>query len=152
MRGGAARPLFPRICRTGSPGESRCRLRGREIATDTIIGFYTLSSFGFRPESLAPDVLRRLPRYDLLPASLLGRLAVDLRYRGQGLGEMLLFNALRRSYDQSAVIGAMAVVVDAKDDAARTFYERYGFRRFLDAEYRLYLPMRTIEQILRATQ
>jgi GNAT superfamily N-acetyltransferase len=117
--------------------------------TETIVGFYTLRAFGIHPQSLPPDVLRRLPRYDLLPASLLGRLAVDTRYRRQGFGELLLLDALRRSWEQSAVIGAMAVVVDAKDDAARTFYERYGFRRFLDAEYRLYLPMRTVEQTLR---
>jgi hypothetical protein len=56
---------------------------------------------------------------------------------------------MRRSWEQGAVIGAVAVVVDAKDDATRAFYERYGFFRDLDNGYRLYLPMKTVEQLTR---
>jgi ribosomal protein S18 acetylase RimI-like enzyme len=83
---------------------------------------------------------RRLLRYRELPAALLGRLAVTTRYRGLGLGELLLGDAARRVHLQKD-IATMAVVVDAKDDAARAFYERHGFRRLLDDEYRLILPI-----------
>ena len=69
------------------------------------------------------DVARKLPKYPTLPATLLGRLAVDRRYRGQGLGEALAMDALGRSWRLSRQIASVAVVVDAKDGRARTFYE-----------------------------
>jgi ribosomal protein S18 acetylase RimI-like enzyme len=81
---------------------------------------------------------------------LLGRLAVDQRHQGRGWGKVSLLDALRRGLQHRTQVAAMAVVVDAKDDAARVFYERYGFRRFLDNEYRLYLPMKTVEQLFAA--
>jgi ribosomal protein S18 acetylase RimI-like enzyme len=84
-----------------------------------------------------------------VPAILIGRLAVDRRYRGQGLGRLLLVDALLRSLAISRQVGAMAVVVDAKDDAARSFYEQYGFTRFVDHDNRLFLPMATIAQLER---
>lgn len=119
-----------------------------DTASSHVAGYYTLSAFGIQPHALPPDVLKRLPHYDPLPAILLGRLAVDSRYRGRRYGEMLLLDALRRSWEQSAVIGAVAVIVDAKDDPARAFYEHYGFMRVLDDAYRLYLPMKTIEHMV----
>jgi predicted GNAT family N-acyltransferase len=99
------------------------------------------------PTNLPGDLTRRLPRYPILPAALIGRLAVGTQYRGQGHGERLLINALRRCLDVSQSVGAMAVLVDAKDDLARQFYERFGFRRFMNHEYKLYLPMKTIEEL-----
>ncbi|HET8631980.1 MAG TPA: GNAT family N-acetyltransferase [Thermomicrobiales bacterium] len=119
-----------------------------EVATDRIAGYYTLSPFTIEPTSLPAALTRRLPDYAALPAVLLGRLAVDERERGQGLGEALLRDALARSYRQRRQIAAMAVVVDAKDDAARAFYEHYGFARFADIPYRLYLPMGTIGDLI----
>lgn len=118
----------------------------------TVAGYYTLAAFGITPASLPSEVTRRLPRYDQFPATRIGRLAVDRRYQGQGLGQRLLMHALESGYRAAPEIAAMAVVVDAKDDAARRFYERYGFERFLDDEYRLYLPMATIEQLVRGAQ
>jgi predicted GNAT family N-acyltransferase len=117
-----------------------------DSAAGAVVGYYTLSALSILAESLPEDMARELPRYQALPAILLGRLAVDQRYRGQGLGELLLMDALHRSLDISQRLGSMAVVVDAKDDAARAFYERYGFLRFLDHEYRLFLPMTTVVQ------
>jgi GNAT superfamily N-acetyltransferase len=87
----------------------------------TILGYYTLSAFRVDPGSLPASVARRLPAYPLMPATLLGRLAVDQRYRGQGIGEFLLLDALHRAYVQSSQIAAIAVVVDAIDTGPRDF-------------------------------
>lgn len=111
-------------------------------------GYYTLSTIAFHPKS-APEALRqRLPRYDLPPAMLTGRLAIDRHYQGQGLGKALLSNALRRCRKLSTEIGAIGVIVDAKDDHARAFYERFPFIRFVDEEHRLLIPMSTIDRLL----
>lgn len=118
-----------------------------ERGTTAILGYYTLSATSVQAEALPDDLVKRVPRYPHLPAILLGRLAVDTRAQGAGIGAALLANALHRSTTVAADIGAMFIVVDAKDDAARRFYERHGFRRFLDNEYRLFLPMTTAEQM-----
>ena len=110
----------------------------------TIAGYYTLSATSVTLEELPPTDRKHLPRYPL-PAILIGRLAIDRRYQKQGLGEYLLTDALQRSL--RAEIGAVAVVVDAKDDRARSFYERYGFQRFPEREYRLFLMMKTFEEL-----
>lgn len=116
-------------------------------ASTRIIGYYTLSAFTIEPAELPAELAKRLPRYEQLPAVLIGRLAVDRDFAGQGWGTLLLMDALQRSLDQSRHLGAMAVVVDAKDERARSFYEHHDFKRLLDHEYRLYLPMKTIEQL-----
>jgi predicted GNAT family N-acyltransferase len=93
------------------------------------------------------DVARRLPRYPNVPSTLLGRLAVHSRHQGHRLGEQLLLHALAQSLAGSTRIASVGVVVDAIDDAARAFYERYGFLRFADEPRRLLLAMGTIEQL-----
>jgi GNAT superfamily N-acetyltransferase len=119
----------------------------RAADSPRIIGYYTLSATTLELKELPAEVVRRLPRYPLLPAVLIGRLAVDREFAGQGWGKVLLVDALRRSLAQSAQIAAMAVVVDALDDAARGFYERYGFQELIEHQSRLFLPMKTIEQL-----
>lgn len=116
-----------------------------DVANGAIAGFYSLSASQVEPSSLPHDIAKRLPRRPV-PATLLGRLAVDLGYRGRQLGRGLLADALIRAAGVSQEIGAMAVIVDAKDDRARTFYERHGFRRFEDDPYRLFVPMADAEQ------
>lgn len=123
-----------------------------DTATATVVGYYTLSTCSIVPASLPEDVTRKLPRYDALPAILIGRLAVDRRYHGQGFGRQLLMDGLARSLAISQRVGALAVVVDAKDDGARSFYEQYGFSRFADHEYRLFVPMSTIAELDREGQ
>ena len=114
-----------------------------------IAGYYTLSASAIALENVPSEVQRKLPRYPLVPVILLGRLAIDLDYRNQGLGETLLFDALRRSLDVGTQqIAATAVIVDALNDPARGFYERYGFQRLANDEYRLFLPMKTIKRAL----
>jgi GNAT superfamily N-acetyltransferase len=112
-----------------------------------IIGYYTISAASIETTRLPNELAKRLPRYDALPAMLIGRLAIDQHYRGQGFGEYLLVNALRRCLNVSQEIGAMAVLVDAKDEGAVQFYERYGFRRFADRSMSLYMPMEDIRQL-----
>ena len=121
-----------------------------DAANDIVAGYYTLSACEIEPRGLPNEIAKRLPRRPL-PATLIGRLATDLRYRGQGLGGMLLVNALTRAANASRGIGAMAVIVDAKANQARGFYERYGFQRFADDPYRLFLPMADAERVARIT-
>ena len=113
-------------------------------APATILGYYTLSSFAVGLADLPQDVARRLPAYPVVPATLLGRLAVARSLRGQGLGEYLLLDALHRAYVQSAHIAAFAIVVDAIDESAVRFYEHFDFIRFPDRRDRLFLPMKTV--------
>lgn len=112
-----------------------------------ILGYYTLSALAVDPRGLPPPLARRLPRRPL-PASLLGRLAVDVNHRSQGLGRLLLLDAMQRALEASSQVASMAVVVDAKSDEARVFYEKYGFERFVDDPYRLFIPMATIAALV----
>lgn len=119
----------------------------RDVDSDLIAGYYTLSACSITPENLPDELASRLPRYRSFPAALIGRLAVDSRYQGQALGELLLIDALHRVLAQVFQIATMAVVVDAKGDRARTFYERYGFERFANEPYRLFITMSTIAEL-----
>jgi GNAT superfamily N-acetyltransferase len=110
----------------------------------TILGYYTLSALGIDLGSLPLEIARKLPAYPVVPATLLGRLAVDQRYKGEGIGEFLLMDALRRAYIQSAQFAAVAVVVDAIDAQAGRFYRHFNFIPFLDRPDRLFLPMKVI--------
>lgn len=109
-----------------------------------ILGYYTLSNYGLHLGELPADVTRRLPKYPLVPAALLGRLAVARESQGAGLGELLLADAVRRTLRVAEEIAIHAVVVDAIDPAAAAFYARYGFRPFPAEALRLFLPLATI--------
>jgi GNAT superfamily N-acetyltransferase len=111
-----------------------------------VAGYYTLSSTAILLDDLPAVIAKKLPRHKHVPATLLGRLAVSNKHRGLQLGELLLVDALKRSLRLSREVGAMAVVVDAKDDTARSFYERYAFISFPQTPYRLFLPMDTIKK------
>lgn len=112
-----------------------------------IAGYYTLSAFAVAGEALPDALQKKLPRYGQIPCTLLGRLAVDREYRGRGIGEHLLVDALQRAIVHSAEVASWAVVVDAKDDAARQFYSRYGFLTLPETPQRLFLPMATIAKL-----
>ena len=113
----------------------------------TIAGYYTLSQYSVELGTVPQDVARRLPKYPNVPATLIGRLAVSTAFRGQGLGEILLMDALHRSLTQSRQVAPAAVIVDAKDDQAMRFYRKYGFLELPNIPRRLFLPMATIEQL-----
>lgn len=112
-----------------------------------IAGYYSLSSTAVRLAEWPESIRKKLPRYPLVPATLIGRLAVDHTCRGRRLGERLLIDALQRSVSASQSVASVAVIVDAKDAAGADFYLRYGFMRLPDQPLRLFLPMKTIGQL-----
>jgi ribosomal protein S18 acetylase RimI-like enzyme len=107
-----------------------------------IKGYYTLSADSV-DRTLIPESLQKKLPYKNLPVTLLGRLARDTRYRGLGIGELLLADALRRAYQASASIGACAVVTDPINEKARAFYEAFGFISLESG--RMFIPMETIK-------
>lgn len=109
-----------------------------------VLGYYSLSASSIPLAELPSGLAQKLPRYPLLPVTLLGRLAIDQSCKGQGLGQFLLLDALSKSLQAAASIAAMAVVVDAKDGAAAAFYQHYGFVPLNTSASKLFLPMKTI--------
>ncbi|HMW00047.1 MAG TPA: GNAT family N-acetyltransferase [Acidobacteriota bacterium] len=114
----------------------------------TVKGYYTLSAASFERDGLPLEVLRKLPRYPV-PATLIGRLAVDQSTQGQRLGEYLLMDIFNRVLKASQALAVYAIIADAKDDRAKTFYEKYGFQPFIDQPFRLFIQMKTIAQLLK---
>lgn len=112
-----------------------------------VIGYYTLAAGSVALDEWPAELKKRLPRYQLIPVTLLGRLALDKSRHGQGLGEFLLMNALSRSLKAAHEIASVAVIVDAIDDTARAFYQHYGFILFPNHPYRLFLHMQTIDEM-----
>lgn len=107
-----------------------------------VLGYYTISS-----SAVAFDVVpENLPRHPV-PVALVGRLAVDNSTRGQKLGEALLIHALRSALRAARIVGIYAVVVDALDESAKSFYLKYGFSELTDDHLHLYLPMKAIERL-----
>lgn len=113
----------------------------------TIAGYYTLSQFAVELDAVPEEIAKKLPKYPMVSATLLGRLAVSAAFCGKRLGEMLLMDALHRSLELSKHVASAAVVVDAKNDSAVSFYKKYGFLELPKIERRLFLPMGTIEQL-----
>lgn len=117
-----------------------------EDDSSSIAGYYTLNAARFEETSLTPEEAKRLPHYPV-PAILIGRLAIDRRNQGRGLGETLLMDAIKRVLRASQVIAAYAIIVDAKNDDAMAFYKRYGFVSFATMTSRLYLPLATLSKL-----
>lgn len=118
------------------------------LGESRIRGYYAISSSSVHFANL-PAALR-LPRYPV-PVARIGRLAVDLRAQGTGVGEALLQHAMGLALNLSQQIGLFAVVVDAKHDAAAAFYARYGFACMEDRRLSLYLTTAVIRQALGAS-
>jgi ribosomal protein S18 acetylase RimI-like enzyme len=113
---------------------------------DKIIGYYSLSATSFDKAELPIALAKRLPHYPV-PAAVLGRLAIDQTKQRGGLGETLLLDALRRVVRASTALAIHAIIVDAKNERAQAFYERYGFRSFTSEPRRLFLPLETVEKL-----
>jgi ribosomal protein S18 acetylase RimI-like enzyme len=110
-----------------------------------VCGYYTLAATSIALVHLPAASAKRLPRYPAVPATLMGRLTVDRRYRGRRFGELLLLDAFSRALRSD--IASYSVVVDAKDEAAVAFYTRYGFLPLVEGGRRLFLPMAEIAKL-----
>ena len=116
-----------------------------------VVGFYSLSTFTLTIVDLPTEHAKRLPRYDLIPAALIGRLARDRRVRGQGVGDLLLADAIGRILSAASTLAVFAIVVEAKDERAVTFTRHFGFTPFPSRPFRLFLPVAdAIEAMSRA--
>lgn len=113
----------------------------REIATDRVAGFYTLSSSNVPLNEVPAPLAKKLPRYPTVPAVLIGWLGRYRDYAGQGLGDVLLFDAIKTV--ATAPIGAHAIFADAIDDNAARFYTAFGFTPLVQRPRTLYLPVTT---------
>jgi predicted GNAT family N-acyltransferase len=114
-----------------------------------LAGFYTLTQDNIEAKDLPLELIRQLnlPRYKRIGASLLGRLARGLSYKGKGVGELLLVDAVKRSLVMSRQIASAAVIVDANDENAHRFYRDFGFSPFPESQKRLFLAMATIQRL-----
>lgn len=117
--------------------------------TTRIAGFYTLSATAIALRELPESFAKKLPRYPLVPAILIGRLARDVNF--PGVGRKLLIDALQRALKHATPIAAAAVLVDAKDDPATSFYQQFGFLPVSNNSRRLFLPMSVIEKLFVAS-
>ncbi|HTS48763.1 MAG TPA: GNAT family N-acetyltransferase, partial [Bryobacteraceae bacterium] len=117
-----------------------------EHATGRIAAYYTLAASSIPAPELPLAVIKRLPRYPLIPAVRIGRLAVDGEFRGRGLGSALLIDATHRTL--RAAPAAFAFVVDAKNDRASAFYRHHGFLPFTSRPHTLFLPLATAAKAL----
>ena len=140
--------LSKRARKDVASGVAACFVATEEEGGSRIAGYYTLSAATIERASLPEKLLKKLPRYPQLPATLLGRLAVSVNLRGQGLGTRLLFSAMRRSADAAADVASIALVTDPKDEAAASFDQRFGFEPL--TPQRMFLPMRAVAELLSA--
>jgi predicted GNAT family N-acyltransferase len=115
-----------------------------------VVGYYTLSAYSIRLGELPEAVAKKLPRYPLLPATLLGRLAISGSCRGQHLGGFLLMDALHRSWKNTSQVASVGVVVDALDENARAFYLHHEFTSLSDHPGKLFIAMDTMEKAFQA--
>jgi predicted GNAT family N-acyltransferase len=113
-----------------------------EVSEPThVLGYYTLCAMAISQGDMPEAARKHVPRYPLVSATLIGRLAVAKGRQGQRLGAVLLADALRRAFDSAGTVGSSMVVVDAPDEAAAGFYAAHGFVRLPDS-LRLVLPIR----------
>lgn len=112
-----------------------------------ILGYYTVCSLALEQGHVPEAARKHMPRYPLVSATLIGRLAVATDCQGRGLGSLLLADALKRAYQATDTVGSSMVVVDAIDEPAARFYGAHGFLRLPDSP-RLVIPMRLIGRTL----
>ena len=137
-----------RYLHTQATQDLRRKANGVFVLTDRaapsrILGYYTLCATALAQGDVPEAARKHIPRYPLVSATLIGRLAVAKASQGRRLGAVLLADALRQAYDSAGTVGASMVVVDALDEGATNFYAAFGFTR-LPESLRLVLPMRTV--------
>ncbi len=142
-----------RYLRTQASQDVRRKANGVFILVEAaqpaaVLGYYTLCAAALSPGDVPEAVRKHIPRYPQVSATLMGRLAISQARQGEGLGAILIADAVRRAYVSAATVGSSMMVVDALHDRAAAFYVAHGFLCLPDS-LRLILPMRTIEQLFR---
>ena len=112
---------------------------GFTVDTRSILGFYALSSAFVLTDDLPAKQAKRYPRQ--IPVTRLGRLATRADMQGQGLGQLLLADAVNRARTAAQAVGSAGLFVDAKSEAVARFYRRYGFIPGADQPLKLFLPL-----------
>ncbi len=111
----------------------------------TIMGYYSISAHSVSAESLPEN--KRMGSYREVPFLLLGRLAVDKKFQGQGFGDALIFHAFKTTMETAKKVGIQGVIVDAKDEKAASYYKGFGFKRLRGTKNRLVLPITAIAKL-----
>ncbi len=115
--------------------------------TNHVHGFYTLSNYSIPLGCFSEQIQKKLPKsYSSIPTTLLGRLAIDKKYQGKGIGKILLIDALKRSYGVSNEIGSFGIIVDPIDDEAKRFYRKYDFIELPDSGKR-FIATQTLKEL-----
>ena len=115
--------------------------------TKVIQGYYTLSNNSIPLSSFSEQIQNKLPKsYKSIPTTLLGRLAIDKKYQGNGIGKILLIDALKRSYGISNEIGSFGIIVDPIDDEAKGFYKKYDFIELPDSG-KMFIATQTLKEL-----
>ena len=115
--------------------------------TKSIQGYYTLSNNSIPLNCFSEQVQNKLPKsYASIPTTLLGRLAIDRKFQGKGIGKILLIDALKRSYEISKTIGSFGIIVDPIDNEAKSFYQRYDFIELPDSE-KMFIATKTLKDL-----
>lgn len=118
-----------------------------EEQTNYIQGYYTLSNNSIPLNSFPEQIQKKLPKsYASIPTTLLGRLAIDIKHQGNGIGKILLIDALKRSYEISQEVGSFAVVVNPIDKEAENFYKKYDFIKLPDSN-KMFIATKTLQEL-----
>jgi GNAT superfamily N-acetyltransferase len=118
-----------------------------EKDSNTIVGYYTLSSTAIELGEIPAMLQGKIPKYPNLPATLIARLALDRKSQEQGLGQYLLVDALQRAYSVSQQIASYAVIVETINGATERFYKKHGFLDLSNQSSQLFITMRDIEEL-----
>jgi len=115
--------------------------------TKVIQGYYTLSNNSIPLSSFSEQIQKKLPKsYDSIPTTLLGRLAIDKKYQGKGIGKIILIDALKRSFGISNEIGSFGIIVDPIDEEAKGFYQKYDFIE-LPNSGKMFIATQTLKEL-----
>jgi ribosomal protein S18 acetylase RimI-like enzyme len=143
--GDAALNLYLRQFANQDQNRGLCRVH---VLADRrrIVGYYSISAYSVATDELAGQA--RTGAYRELPFLLLGRLAVDQAFQGQGFGDALIIHAFKTTVEAADKVGIFGMIVDAKDERAAGFYQRFGFNRLSASKNRLVLPFSAIKKLV----
>jgi GNAT superfamily N-acetyltransferase len=145
--------LHASACQASEKNLSKTFVAVDEADESVILGYYTVTTIRIDPGDLPPAMIRayKLPRIREMPGSLVAKLAVAENFKGQGVGQLMLFDAMARCAQVSRDIGGVAIVVDALTEEVVSFYAQFGFQPFEPGSARLFIMMDTVEELLAIT-